>query len=419
MDHSFASDEESVPLGNTGNPLGAVTVHFARKFQIRREWLIRFPHGRHILAEYNYGQFFRAYKPTSTVHQSGNQVITSLLFFTSYDAMTHYIDQQNLPTELYHTYSATQLSTNQYSITDYKIRYNRAEQTGYFTLPLQKGFIRDTSLRIGNTVNISLFDKKTKTKQNVTLHKILAKEYNYCAIRLTPTATKYFLSTYQIDEFPLLATRHITMTIEKTVHQPVISQLRFRHVNLAKPSLLEEIFKTPAFFKLFIQKFNLGKVVEANIHFGPDGRQRPDIILKTHFQESTLAQVIGECKAVCQRYAQRALENALVQLLFYKTKNTYKTAQKGLLIVTGKPLCPSWTQIKQIIHNYAQRNPKVKLYRYSRQVLSHLKQHHLFREWCQNNLILITGQEIKNIIQRIPDRELVKQLESMLNFIEK
>lgn len=419
MSHSFASDEESVPLGNTGSLVGSVKVHFTRKFQIRREWVNRFPSGRHILAEYNYGQLYRAYHPKSTVHQTGNQVITSLLFFNSFDIMARYIDKHNLPTEIYHTYSATQLSTDRFAIKDYKIRYNRAEQTGYFTLPVQNGFIKGTSLRIGNTVNVSLFDMKNKTNMNVTLHKVLAKEYNYCAIRLTPTATKYFLSNYQINDFPLLATRHIKMIIEKSVHPPSISQNRFRHVNLAKPSLLEAIFKTPAFFELFIHKFSLGKVVEVNLHFGPDGRQRPDLIIKSQTKEGILMQGIGECKAVRQRYAQRALQNALVQLLFYKTKETYKTAQSGFLIVTGTSVLPSWNEIKQIVINYAQRNPNVKLYRYSRQVKAHLKKHQLLREWCQNSLNLITGNEIKDIIQRIPDYELARQLASLLNFIEK
>ena len=418
MVHSFTSDKESIPLTDSVKPLGTVALNLRRTFQIRSEWRTKFPNGKHILAEYNFGQFYRAYHPNSSVRKRGKQVITSLLFFRSYDHMTRYIDQENLPTELYHTYSATQRSTHSYTIKDYKIRYNRAEQTGYFTIPVQNRFIKGTKLRIGDTVNITLFDTKTHTKLTVALHKILAKEHNYCAIRLTPTATDYFVFTYQIDTFPLLATRHITMIIQKADHHPLLSQLRFRHVNLAKPSLLEIIFRTPEFFERFIQRFDLGKIVDVSLHFGPDGRQRPDFLLRLQSKSNNVIQVIGECKAVRQCYAQREFHNALVQLLYYKMQTVYKNAQRGFLIITGKPLFPTWTQIKQIIHNYAQRNPKVKLYRYSRKVLSHLKQHDVLREWCQHNVSLVSGQDIKNIIHQIPDHELASRLKSLLNFIE-
>lgn len=419
MDYSYANDQESVPFVKTIEPLGVLSVEFTRKFKVRREWREAFPKGRFILAEYNHGQFYRAYLLTSTIHQSGKQIITSLLFFPTYEIMTGYIAQCNLPTELYHTYSTSQLSTNRYAITDFKIRYNRAENTAYFTLPSQNRILKDTSLRIGDIVNITLCDQITKTKQNIALHKVLAKEDNYCAIRLSPTATKYFISYYQIDEFPLLATRHITMIIEKAALQTLISSLRFRRVNLAKPALLEEIFRTNPFLELLSNKYRFGKIIEADLHFGPDGRQRPDLELESQSKDGTSIQVIGECKAVGQQYAQRALQNALVQLLFYKTKNDYKTAQRGLLIVTGKPRLPSWNKIKQIIQNYGQRDPKVKLYRYSSLVESHLKKHRFLRKWCQHNLELITGNEIRSIIQKMPDSDQIIQLNSLLHFIEK
>ncbi len=419
MGDSSRRFQDLARLTNSIEPLGAIPVHFTRKTKILREWRDKFPDGHFILAEYNYGQFYRAYQSTSTIHQSGRQVITHLLFFSSYEQMTGYIAHCNLPTELYHTYSATLLSADRFEIKGFKIRYNRAELTGYFTLPLQNGYILDTTLRVGDTVNITLFDTETKITQTIALHKILTKEHNYCAIRLTPTATEYFRSHYRIDDFPLLATQHITMSIEKTSHLPLISQLRFRRVNLAKPSLLEEIFRTPSFFELFTQKYNLTNIVDTTLHFGPDGRQRPDLIIKAQSKGGILNPIIGECKAVSQRYSQRALNNALVQLLFYKTKDQYKSAVRGLLIITGNPFLPSWNTIKEIVHNYAQRNPDVKLYRYSRRVKAHIEKHDILRKWCQNHLDLVTGQKIKLMIREISDQEQARQLFSLLNFIEK
>ncbi|MFX1319954.1 MAG: hypothetical protein ACFE9O_12585 [Promethearchaeota archaeon] len=419
MGDSSVRLQGSAKIANAIEPLGVIPVHFIRKTKVLREWREKFPKGRFILAEYNNSQFYRAYRLTSTIHQSGQQVITHLLFFSSYEQMIGYIAQNNLPTELYHTYSAIQLSTDRFEITGFKIRYNHTESAGYFTLPLQNGYILDTTLRIGDTVNITLFDTKTNTIQKITLHKILTKEHNYCAIRLTPTATEYFKSYYQIDDFPLLATNHIRMSIEKTSHLPVISQLRFRRVNLAKPSLLEEIFRSPFFFELFIQKYNLTKVVDTTICFGPDGRQRPDLIINTSSKRGIPTQIIGECKAVSQHYAQRSLNNALVQLLFYKTIPEYKSALRGFLIVTGAPVLPQWNEIKQIVQKYAKRNPDVKLYRYSRQVEAHIKERDILRDWCQNNLTLTTGYEIKALIQGISNQEQASQLLSLLNFIEK
>jgi hypothetical protein len=418
MGDSSGHLQGSVKIAKVIQPLGAIPVLFRRKTKVLREWREKFPRGRFILAEYNNSHFYRAYQLTSTIHQSGQQVITHLLFFSSYEQMTSYIGQNNLPTELYHTYSATQISTDRFEIKGFKIRYNRAESTGYFTLPVQNGNILDTTLRVGDTVNITLFDTKTNKTQKITLHKILTKEHNYCAIRLTPTATEYFKSYYHIDDFPLLATGHIIMSIEKTSHLPVISKLRFRRVNLAKPSLLEEIFRSPSFFELFIRKYNLNKVVDTKIHFGPDGRQRPDLIIDMLSKRGILNQIIGECKAVSRRYAQRSLNNALVQLLFYKTIPEYKSALRGFLIVTGTPVLPKWNEIKQIVHNYAERDSSVKLYRYSRLVEAHIKERDIHRDWCQNNLTLTTGHEIKELIQGISNQKQARQLLSLLNFIE-
>lgn len=399
--------------------LGIIYVKFSRKFKIRRLWRNRYRMAKCILVEYNNGRFYRAYRPDSTVHKTGEQLITALLFFSNYDTMAEYIKKYNLPTELYHTYSATNVSSNTFVISDYKIRYNRAERIAYLTLPTQNHVIKDTDLRIGDTVNLQLNDRTTNTIQNVSFHRILSKEHNYCAIRLTPTATEYFKRTYRVDIFPILATGQIELIIERIENLPRISKLRYQRVNFAKPALLEEIFRAPKFLETLSKELNLGCLVKSSLNFGPDGRQRPDIELRTLIDNTQQVQVIGECKAVGQMFSQRALEHALIQLLFYKTKEEYENAHFGLLVVTGNSASPNWTQIKELVQKYSQRDYKVKLHRYSHTVHTVLYENaHFLRNWCQNYLFTITGDTIRRILRKLPNKKQNARYSLMLDFIE-
>ena len=419
MNPTNNQDQISRLSGGKDHLLGVIHVKFSRKFKIRRLWRTRYRMAKYVLAEYNHGRFYRAYRPDSTVHQTGEQLITALLFFSNYNRMAEYIKKHNLPTELYHTYSASKLSSNTFVISDYKIRYNSAERIAYLTLPVQNQVIQDTNLLIGDTVNLHLHDRTTESRQSVSFHRILSKEHNYCAIRLTPTATEYFRRTYHVDLFPILATGQIKLIIEKIEQLPRISRLRYQRANFAKPALLEEIFRAPKFLETLSKELKLGNLVESLLHFGPDGRQRPDIEMKTLIDNSIPVQIIGECKAVSLPYSQRALEHALLQLLFYKTKEEYERAHSGLLVITGNPASPTWTQIKELVQNYSQRDPKVKIHRYSQTVCVVLnKNPHFLRNWCQNHLFTITSDTIRQILEKLPEEKQNPQYPSMLDFIE-
>ncbi len=402
-----------------GEVLGIVNVRFERKFKIRRAWKDAFPTAKYILAEYNSGRFYRAYQMHSTVHRTGDQIITALFFFTNYNRMTNYIHRHNLPTELYHTYTVHRLASTRFAIMDYKIRYNQAEQTGYITLPIENRIIKGTNLRIGDTVNLTLVDQTTNRTHHIALHKILAKEHNYCAIRLTPTATHYFISKYELDNHPLLATRHITLHIEKISLNNQLYSKRHAHVNLAKPALLEHLFQQKPFLNALLEKIGYFDIMDVDIHFLPDGRNRPDLVLKAIKNNQTI-QVIGECKACNKQYASQIIKQATIQLLHYKLLKKFKEAHEGLVIITGNPTKPKWEHLLARINELAKKKSSTKYRVHAKKILleknATLSQ---LKDWYENHVEYITSKMMRQTLDDLECQHQIHHGRSILDFIEK
>lgn len=398
--------------------LGIIDVNFERKFKIRRAWKDAFPTAQFILAEYNSGRFYRAYQQHSTVHRTGNQIITALLFFTNYEVMKNYIHRYNLPTELYHTYTVHQVAPTRFAIMDYKIRFNKAEQTGYVTLPIKNRIIKGTNLHIGDTVNFTLEDQTTNKTHHIALHKILAKEHNYCAIRLTPTATQYFISRYELANHPLLATRHIVFHIEKVSLTNQIYSKRYAHVNLAKPALLEHLFHQKPFINTLLGKIGYCDTMDIDIHFLPDGRNRPDLVLKAIKNNQTI-QVIGECKACNKQYAHQLREQATIQLLHYKLLNKYREANEGLVIITGNPTKPKWEHLLARIKELAKKQSSTKYRVHAKKILLEknvpLSQ---LKDWYENHVEYITSKMMRQAIDDLKGQHQIHHGISILDFIE-
>lgn len=415
---NFLVQDKEAPSSETPELLGFLRVEFTSKFKIRRAWCNTSPTCKYILVEYDNGRLYRVYKPNSTVNQSGKQTITGLFFFSSYESVIDYIRSNNLPTELYHTYCVRRLSPNRYDLTDYKIRYNRVEETAYITLPIQDKEVQETSLKVGDTINLLLQDQTTKSNHRIALHKILGKEHNYCAIRLTPTATQYFISHYNLDIYPLLATRHISLEIEKVPLSDMLRVKRYAHVKLAKPALLESLFREDIFLESLLGQIGYRDIENVEIRFLSDGRNRPDLKFKA-IKETEAVQVIGECKACNKKYSHQIVKAAAIQLLYYKSCLKTVKAQEGLLIVTGTPTKPDWESLSTRIKKFAKKSSSKASF-YSKKILIHSNiQLHHFQDWFENHVELITGPMMRQAIKNLEAPNKPQMGTNILDFIEK